>query len=247
MLYAQITAPNVSYRPMHTHLHHEIMFVVEGEGVLSTPSEEFPFSPGSLFISSPNYPHETRSKNGHRIISIGEKLDTFSFLTGIYQTHDTEHGEAKMLAETALRYAYENEAYANACINALVRFALMKRTEYANDVYSTVHRIISLMEDKYYDPDLRASDLIKASGYAEDYIRSKFLEVTKLSPVKFLNHIRLKNAGTLLLGTSLTINEVAQKCGFLDMAYFSKTFKKHFGISPREHKKSQEIPKSNSN
>ena len=237
MLYAQITAPNISYRATHTHQQHEIMFVVEGEGTITTPDGEFSFYPGSLFITAPNYPHATRSKAGHKIISIGEHLDPFSFLEGIYVTEDTEHGEAKMLAEAALRYAYENEAFANACINALVRFALMKRTEYAKDVYSTVHRIISIMEDKYHDPALRASDLMRSSGYAEDYLRSKFLEVTKLSPVKFLNHIRVKNAGTLLLKTSLTVNEVAQKCGFLDMSYFSKTFKAHFGISPKKYKK----------
>lgn len=239
MLYVQITAPNTNYRSTHTHPHEEIMFVVEGEGALLTPDGDIPFHPGCLFIAPPNYPHATKSINGHRIISIGEKLDSFSFLTEIYKTEDTERGEARMLAETALRYGYENEAFSNACINALVRFALMKRTEYARDVYSTVYRIISVMEDKYADPSLKACDLMRGSGYAEDYIRSKFLEVTKLSPVKFLNHIRVKNAGTLLLKTTLTVNEIAQKCGFLDMAYFSKTFKSHFGISPKKYKNHQ--------
>ena len=85
---------------------------------------------------------------------------------------------------------------------------------------------------------LKAGDLMRASGYAEDYLRGKFLKVTKTSPVKFLNHIRVKNAGDMLLSTELSINEVAQKCGFLDMAYFSKIFKSHFGISPRKYKNS---------
>ncbi|MBO5009842.1 MAG: helix-turn-helix domain-containing protein [Clostridia bacterium] len=240
MLYAQVTAPNVNFRPMHTHPHHEIMFVLEGEGSLITQYGEIPFSPGCLFIAPPNVPHATRSKISHRIISIGEHLDNLTFLTDIYETHDTEFGEAKMLAETALRYALENEAYANACINALVRFALMKRTEYAKDVYSTIYRIISIMEDRYGDPHLRAGDLMRASGYAEDYIRSKFLEVAKMPPVKFLNHVRIKNAGDMLLSTELSVNEIAQKCGFLDMAYFSKTFKSHFGMSPRKYKMSSE-------
>lgn len=38
----------------------------------------------------------------------------------------------------------------------------------------------------------------------------------------------------------LSVNEIAQKCGFLDMAYFSKTFKAHFGISPKKYKKSSD-------
>ena len=236
MLYAQVTAPNVNFRPMHSHPHYEIMFVLEGEGSLITEKGEIPFSPGCLFIAPPNFPHATRSKISHKIISIGERLDNFTFLTDIYETRDTEFGEAKMLAETALRYALENEAYANACINALVRFALMKRTEYAKDVYSTIYRIISIIEDRYDDPHLKVSDLMRASGYAEDYIRSKFLKVTKMSPVKFLNHVRIKNAGDMLLSTELSINEIAQKCGFLDMAYFSKTFKSNLGMSPRKYK-----------
>jgi len=237
MLYAQITAPNVNYRPMHSHKYHEIMFVLEGEGSLITPDGEIPLYPGRLFIAPPNYPHATKSKISHRIISIGENLESLPFLKEIYYTDDTKYGEAKMLAEAILRYSCENEAYVNACINALVRFALMRRTEYAKDAYSTIYRIISVMEDRYSDPHLKAGDLIRASGYAEDYIRSKFLEVTKMSPVKFLNHVRLKNAGSLLLSTELSINEIAQKCGFLDMAYFSKIFKAHFGLSPKQYKK----------
>lgn len=241
MLYAQVTAPYVNYRPMHTHTHHEIMFVLEGEGSLITSDGEKPFYPGRLFIAPPNRPHATRSKVYHKIISIGENLDNLPFLTDIYGTEDSKFGEARMLAETALRYAYENEAYANACINALVRFALMKRTEYAKDVYSTIYRIISIMEDRYGDPHLKAGDLIRAGGYAEDYTRSKFLEVTKLSPVKFLNHIRVKNAAQMLLSTELSVNEIAQKCGFLDMAYFSKLFKSQLGMSPKKYKKSADI------
>ena len=85
---------------------------------------------------------------------------------------------------------------------------------------------------------LKVGELMRASGYAEDYIRSKFLKVTKMSPVKFLNHVRIKNAGDMLLSTELSINEVAQKCGFLDMAYFSKTFKSNLGMSPRKYKTS---------
>ena len=40
MLYAQVTAPNVNFRPMHSHPHYEIMFVLEGEGSLITEKGE---------------------------------------------------------------------------------------------------------------------------------------------------------------------------------------------------------------
>ena len=82
------------------------------------------------------------------------------------------------------------------------------------------------------------TSLLAASGYSEDYIRMKFQEVTKMTPVKYLTAVRLKNAKTLLTLCDCDINEVARRCGILDNTRFSRLFKSYYGISPKQYRDS---------
>lgn len=63
-----------------------------------------------------------------------------------------------------------------------------------------------------------------------------FQEITGLSPVKYLTQYRLKEAKRLLRFSSYTISEIAYMTGYNDCFYFSKTFKKNVGISPRKYR-----------
>jgi AraC family transcriptional regulator, exoenzyme S synthesis regulatory protein ExsA len=46
--------------------------------------------------------------------------------------------------------------------------------------------------------------------------------------------MRLKRAAQLLKQTSDSVTEIASQRGFNNLSYFTKTFKKHFGIVPSE-------------
>jgi AraC-like DNA-binding protein len=47
----------------------------------------------------------------------------------------------------------------------------------------------------------------------------------------------MQKAHDLLIQHTLSISEVAYACGFESLAYFSRSFKKHFGISPSQANK----------
>lgn len=55
---------------------------------------------------------------------------------------------------------------------------------------------------------------------------------------EILNNIRIKEAQKLLRDPSLRIGDIAEKVGFLDMAHFSRVFKKSVGISANEYRNS---------
>ena len=63
-----------------------------------------------------------------------------------------------------------------------------------------------------------------------------FQEITGLSPVKYLTEYRLKEAKRLLQFSSYTISEISYMTGYNDCFYFSKTFKKNTGLSPRKYR-----------
>jgi signal transduction histidine kinase/AraC-like DNA-binding protein len=54
------------------------------------------------------------------------------------------------------------------------------------------------------------------------------------SPVRFIRHYRLERGRNMLIQNAAPVWEVALKTGFGSSSYFTKCFKDHYGISPRE-------------
>ena len=61
--------------------------------------------------------------------------------------------------------------------------------------------------------------------------------MTGKTPIAYLNYYRIECAGELLKLTDKTVTEVAMSCGFNDMSYFSKQFKRYKNVSPLKYKK----------
>lgn len=68
-----------------------------------------------------------------------------------------------------------------------------------------------------------------------------FKEATGLSTNDYLLELRIQNASKLLTETDSAIYEVANQVGFTDWIYFSKAFKKKFGISPTIYRKQRKL------
>jgi AraC-like DNA-binding protein len=70
-----------------------------------------------------------------------------------------------------------------------------------------------------------------------DYFRRIFREVTKMSPVRYINSLRVERAKELLNKTDMTIGEISETVGIGDIQYFSRMFNEIEGISPLKYKK----------
>ena len=81
------------------------------------------------------------------------------------------------------------------------------------------------------------STLAEKVGLNEFKLKVGFRELFKTSPYKYLIHLRLEQAKTLLEDTDLTINEIADSVGFKSYNGFSTTFKKVYKISPTHYRK----------
>lgn len=96
-----------------------------------------------------------------------------------------------------------------------------------------VDKIINYMTENY----VRNITLQELSDYAQissSYLGSIFKTVTGKSTIDYLIEIRLNKAKSLLRD-GLTVSETSKIVGFNDIFYFSKTFKKHEGVSPTQY------------
>jgi AraC-like DNA-binding protein len=75
-------------------------------------------------------------------------------------------------------------------------------------------------------------NLCKDVGISERQLQRKLKAITNKSPNQLITSVRLHRAKELILGTENNITEIAFQTGFTSPSYFSKCFKKEFGISP---------------
>ena len=81
------------------------------------------------------------------------------------------------------------------------------------------------------------SDMAKECDMSSKYFCSYFKKMTKMSPTEYLLFYRVEKSARLLIKTDMPITEVAYSCGFSDLSYFIKMFKRHMGLSPGKFRK----------
>lgn len=100
-----------------------------------------------------------------------------------------------------------------------------------------ISEAIRFMQLHFAEP-LQVADLARRSGMSEASFYRHFKHAAGQPPMEFLISLRLNLAAELLRTRPDTIlTEVAMLCGFNDSSYFSRTFRRTFGISPAAYRK----------
>lgn len=86
------------------------------------------------------------------------------------------------------------------------------------------------------DCELNVTVLGKELGFSRTNFYRKIKALTGYSPNDYLRIYRLNKAAEYLLREEFSINEISDMTGFSSHSHFSNTFKKHFGVSPKEYK-----------
>lgn len=84
-------------------------------------------------------------------------------------------------------------------------------------------------------------NLAEYLGLSESHFIDLFKRETGETPHQYLLIIRLDRARRLLLSEELSLTEIALNCGFSSSAHFSSTFRKYYGVSPSDYKKSHGV------
>lgn len=94
-----------------------------------------------------------------------------------------------------------------------------------------VNRVIQHLWEHYRD-NIRVADLAKLVSMNVDYLSTVFGKKTGMTPIAYLQNIRVEQAKQLLLRSRLSVGEVASETGFTDDAYFIRLFKRITGQTP---------------
>ncbi len=88
-----------------------------------------------------------------------------------------------------------------------------------------------------YEKNISLQQVAAHVHLSATYLSALFKKELQINFVNYVNEMRMEKAKELLLKTCLKSFEVAEKVGFKDNTYFSKAFKRHYGIGPGEYRK----------
>lgn len=103
-----------------------------------------------------------------------------------------------------------------------------------------VAQVRVLIENQLGDHSLSVRRLAEQCGCTADYLSHLFHHSCGEHLVAYLNRLRMARATRLLRESTLSGKEVAWACGFATQSYFIRTFREHFGITPKAWRSSRE-------
>ncbi|WP_298369488.1 two-component regulator propeller domain-containing protein [uncultured Lutibacter sp.] len=98
-----------------------------------------------------------------------------------------------------------------------------------------LHKAIEIVEKNMMNSDFSVEQLVKEMSLSRSNLYLKIKELTGLSSSEFIRNIRLKRAVQLLEKSDMSVKEIMYMTGFNTASYFSKCFKKQFGVIPSKY------------
>ena len=99
-----------------------------------------------------------------------------------------------------------------------------------------VRSVRSLIEQHLIESEYGVEQLAHDLCMERTGLYKKLTLLTATTPVAFIRGVRLQRAAELLKEGRFTVNEIAEQTGFSSPSYFTKCFKKEYGVLPSEYK-----------
>jgi AraC-type DNA-binding domain-containing proteins len=116
--------------------------------------------------------------------------------------------------------------------------AVTVRPLVSDDRFDSSFTAVLAYIDERLETELRVSELVGLSGVSRATFFRLFEARTGFSPAAYIERRRLERArGLLELGSpGLSVQTVAERCGYLDAAYFCRVFREYTGITPAKYR-----------
>ncbi len=119
------------------------------------------------------------------------------------------------------------------------------KQEFSNQVHvpKAIQKAVDYIHT-HYRQTITLDSLASFANKSPNYFSTLFTSSMKISPISYINKVRVDKSSELLLHTSLSMKEIASLSGFENEKYFYRMFKKIKGVSPGVYKSENCAPES---
>ena len=130
----------------------------------------------------------------------------------------------------------ENPEQVNALIPRMIRHYCLLVQQHSLASYSALVRDCLNYIDFHYMEPLSLETLAVRFSVNKNYLSTRFHKERGMTVTDYINRIRVNRACDLLRKTSLSVQQVAEQCGFSDGNYFTRIFRKLEDVTPNEYR-----------
>lgn len=248
--------------PLHWHERMELLLLLAGELVFQVGDKHGTAKVGGLVIIPPGRAHSGYAgENGVRYRTImfdvsrfynataaGSKFlepvvgQTVDFVPVSYDTTVVETVRA-LLSEQLSGDAFSpliTVGRVYELLGLLYRSCLCENAPPPPD--DRLKNVLEYME-QHFRENISSATLSRIFGYDEAYFCRRFKSVTGLRPMTYLQILRLEYAKKQMKKGKTEMAELAEESGFFDAGYFSRCFKRHYGMTPTAYMLSHKTDK----
>lgn len=88
----------------------------------------------------------------------------------------------------------------------------------------------------HYAEEIRTEDIANSASISVSECLRCFKNTIHTTPIQYTIEYRIQKAAELLKSTDLNITEIGTRCGFVDMSYFTRIFKRTYGCTPKKYR-----------
>jgi YesN/AraC family two-component response regulator len=219
----------------HSHSYAQLILPLHGLLHIETNYKKLILEDDHLFFLPPHCKHSFRADNSNEFLV----LDISKDMLNKYDMENMVGGKDVLFDDKwkAIRYLLLNDS------------ANKKSSSSINDLFLYCYHFIADQSisnsieyiNEHFTENVDLKKLAAIEHYNISYYSEWFKNKMKLSPVEYIQNLRVKKAKELLLNSNLTILQISQMVGYEHNSSFTRVFKYLEKITPAEFRKNQKI------
>lgn len=220
----------------------QVFCVESGSGILSIGGKTYPLQENDMFFIDENIPHEYYcTDDNFKTSFISFFGDGFLGIKKYFEINDFEiyknknNGVFSSYVERIYKLLDSPYELPNLCaltFSAVVAFFYRCCKKEYNGLEA-----VNIFLEKHYSAPITLDDLHTIYPYSKTKLCKDFKEKYNVTIFQMLNQIRLNHAKHMISNNpNLKLKDIAKSCGFNDVSYFCKTYKKLYNNSPKTKK-----------
>lgn len=217
---------------------HQIFVVSGGSGILGVCSQKHNLEKGDMFFISKNTEHYYEGSSGFKTTFMGFDGDLCSNIFKYYSVgkFGVYKGKNSKTAEAVIGNFYENFENPGgfAMLSATAYSAITTFFDSALKSDCTPIETVKNYIEANFSREVTLNDIMEFYPYSKAKLCRDFSSKYGMTVFDMLTKIRLRHAFMMLKNDSqIKLKSVAASCGFNDLSYFCRVYKREYGKSPK--------------
>lgn len=244
----------------HCHNFYHLLYIAGGEGILHIQGKEYQTQEHDLYIIAPGVYHEIISNRSlplftYEVKFISNDAELIESLAALPLPFHNDNINWKSMLNHLVEEALGKSKYHKQIITLhfLEMLLLLIRTndaalareetwqqefiineeEYSHELVNEILKYIH----RHYTQQITLSELAASFNINLTYICRIFTKKYDISPIQYVNQLKLQKVKELLTSTDRTVTEISEMVGFNSIHYLSRYFTAKEKVTPHEYRK----------